>query len=108
MPNARPFASDIEVRFTAPAARSIRPSDVDTVVRILAERIAALRQRDPASVDVSRPFNELGVDSLDAMTLLGDVEECFGVVLDAAEIYEHPTPVALARAIVARSPAHAA
>ena len=108
MSSARPIASGFTALPAAPMARPVRLGDADAVVRVLAECIAALRQRDPDSVDVSRPFNELGVDSLDAMTLLGEVEERFGVVLDAAEIYEHPTPAALARAIALRSQAHAA
>lgn len=98
---------DADIPLAAMAGCTSRPQ-AGAIVRVLAERIAALRRLDPADIDTERSFNELGVDSLDAMTLLGDIEERFGVVLDAAEIYDHPTPAALARAIAARSSAHAA
>lgn len=76
------------------------------VTALLVARIAILRKRDPASVDPSRPFNELGIDSLDAVTLVGDIEDRFAIAIDPAELFDHPTPCDLARMIAARSASH--
>lgn len=77
------------------------------VCALLVARIAALRKRDPAAIDPDRPFNELGVDSLDAVTLVGDIEERFAIAIDPIELFDHPTPSELARMIAARSAGHA-
>lgn len=82
-----------------------RPS-LPEVVAFLVERIAVLRRRAPADVDPAMAFNALGIDSLDAITLMGDIESHFGMTIDPSEIFDHPTPRDLAQAIVERSHHH--
>ncbi len=72
----------------------------------LVERIAALRHRSPADIDPAMPFNALGIDSLDAISLVGDIETRFRLSIDPNEIFDHPTPQVLARAIVHRINRH--
>lgn len=69
-------------------------------------QIAGLRKRDPSSIDPSRPFNELGIDSLDAITLIGDLEARLGIRLDPAELFDYPTPNDLCRMLIARISTH--
>lgn len=73
------------------------PRDATTIERFVLERLSQLRKRPLAELDPERPFNELGVDSLDAVSLTGELEERLGVTIDPAELFDHPTPRALAR-----------
>lgn len=66
---------------------------------LIVTELAKLRQRDPATIDPSRMFNELAVDSLDAVSLTGLVAETYGITLDPTELYEFPSPRALAARI---------
>ena len=53
------------------------------------EAIAKIKDIDPEQIDPNDSFEELGVDSVDAMELLFEVEEQFDVVIpdeEAAEI----------------------
>lgn len=79
---------------------------VDEVLAFLLVRIAELRRRDAAGIDPAAPFNALGVDSLDAITLVGDIEERYRIAVDPGEMFDHPTPLALAAAIAARRSDH--
>ncbi|MBN8525055.1 MAG: acyl carrier protein [Planctomycetes bacterium] len=62
-----------------------------------------MRRREPASIDPLRPFNELGIDSLDAITLTGELERDLGCSIDPAVILEHPTPHAFAIHLASRT-----
>jgi acyl carrier protein len=42
-------------------------------------------------VDPSRSLLELGLDSLDAAKLVGDLEDRFGCVISPGLFFEHPT-----------------
>lgn len=69
------------------------PAAIETLI---IGHLARMRAREPAAIDPLRPFNELGVDSLDAITLTGDLERDLGRDIDPAVILEHPTPRAFA------------
>ena len=51
---------------------------------------------DPTEMSRDRPFAELGVDSLTAVELSGELEQEFGVPLPAIVAWNHPTPASLA------------
>lgn len=59
--------------------------------------IGGRRRCPPAELSPELPFNELGIDSLDAMTLAAELEETLGRQVDPGLLFEHPTPRALAR-----------
>lgn len=52
---------------------------------------------DAAEADRNRPFAELGLDSLTAVELSGELEEAFEVPLPPIVAWNYPTPAALAR-----------
>lgn len=79
---------------------------LEEATAFLVERIADLRRRAPADIDPMMAFNVLGIDSLDAITLMGEIETRFRLTIDPSEIFDHPTPCELARAIIERSPRH--
>ncbi|MEV4702009.1 acyl carrier protein [Actinoplanes sp. NPDC049316] len=63
----------------------------ETVRAWLVDRVAFYLERPAADIDVSAPLVDLGLDSVYALTLCGDVEDRFGVVVEATMAWDHPT-----------------
>ncbi|GAA2077510.1 acyl carrier protein [Streptomyces albiaxialis] len=62
----------------------------------LAERIALYLKRQPAEIDPTVPLAEYGLDSVAALSLCGDIEEDYDVVLEPTVAWDYPTVGALA------------
>ncbi|WP_329008151.1 SDR family NAD(P)-dependent oxidoreductase [Micromonospora rifamycinica] len=61
-------------------------------------RVATVLGYDATTtVDVQRPFRELGFDSLTAVELRDALDAAVGLRLPATMVYDHPTPAVLAR-----------
>ncbi|WEB46116.1 acyltransferase domain-containing protein [Streptomyces yunnanensis] len=73
-----------------------------TLHLIRTEVASVLGYRDSAAIDPDRAFQELGFDSLLAVELRNRLNAMAGVPLPATVIFEHPTPAALAGALLAR------
>ena len=61
----------------------------------LITRLSELRSIPPGQIDDRRPFESLGVDSLLAVQLSGELEEYLGVSLAPTLLYDHPSIGAL-------------
>jgi acyl carrier protein len=57
----------------------------------LLERVAFYLERPVAEVDPGAAFTELGLDSVYALTLCGDIEDRFGLSVEATLPWDHPT-----------------
>ncbi|MGW3953152.1 acyl carrier protein [Streptomyces sp. NPDC004752] len=62
----------------------------------LAERIALYLKRQPADIDPDVPLAEYGLDSVAALSLCGDIEDDFDVVMEPTIAWDYPTVHALA------------
>ncbi|GLF95604.1 acyl carrier protein [Streptomyces yaizuensis] len=66
----------------------------------LADRIALYLKRSPSEIVPSVPLAEYGLDSVAALSLCGDIEEDFDLVLEPTVAWDYPTIDALAGHLV--------
>jgi acyl carrier protein len=66
--------------------------DFQTALRgWLVTNIAEVLEIEPASIDVTRNLDELGLDSLQSVCLAGDLEAWLGLEIPATAIWDYPT-----------------
>jgi phthiocerol/phenolphthiocerol synthesis type-I polyketide synthase D len=70
-----------------------RLSEVETRLRTILAREMGM---SPSAVNVDKPFPELGLDSMMAMTILREIRKVVGVELSANMLFNHPTIASLA------------
>ncbi len=64
---------------------------------VLAQAALVLGKSGPESVEAARYFRQLGFDSLTALEFRNRLSGALGLRLPAAVVFDHPTPVELAR-----------
>jgi acyl carrier protein len=69
----------------------------DEIVSMLAEQVADRSETSADEVDRTRRFDKLGLDSADAVRLVGELEDYVGRPLSASLPYNYPTVEQLAR-----------
>jgi acyl carrier protein len=72
------------------------PPAAPEVADWLAAQIADYRDVAVAEIDHERPLAELGLDSVYALSLCGDIEERWGLEVEPTVAWDHPTITALA------------
>ncbi|WP_370444847.1 type I polyketide synthase [Amycolatopsis sp. CA-128772] len=65
------------------------------------EAAAVLGHRGTEAIGSTRPFRDLGFDSVTAVEVRNRLREVTGLRLAATAVFDHPTPVALARFLAA-------
>ncbi|GAA3735301.1 acyl carrier protein [Plantactinospora mayteni] len=75
---------------------TIQDTSVEAIRTWLVGRIAFYLQRSAEEIDADAPLVEIGLDSVYAMTLSGDVEERFDLEVEPTMAWDHPTVNALA------------
>ncbi|MFE6871587.1 acyl carrier protein [Kitasatospora sp. NPDC057692] len=70
----------------------------------LVDRVAYYLDVTPAEVDADAELAELGLDSVYALTLCGDVEDRFGLVVEPTMAWDHPTINAITAHLVDELP----
>ena len=72
------------------------------VVEFLTARIAKMTKQVPASIGLNSVLVDLGLQSIDAVLLSGEIEDHFEIELDPATIFEHDTVGSFAAEITGR------
>ncbi|MFD5234698.1 acyl carrier protein [Streptomyces qaidamensis] len=67
----------------------------ETIRTWLTERVAYFLDVRPQDIAADDLLVEIGLDSVYALTLCGDVEEEFGILVEATLAWDHPTIDAL-------------
>ena len=63
----------------------------------LLSRIAERSSFSPEAVDIHQPFSEFGLDSLETLNLMMELEEWLGRELEATIAWDYPTVEGIAR-----------
>ena len=77
-------------------------TDAATVESWLAGRVVAYGKVDADSFTADTPLAELGLDSVYALTLCGDIEDEFALEVDPTIVWDYPTIRQLAGGISER------
>jgi polyketide synthase PksN len=88
-----------------PVPAGARTRDEAGARATLIEALAAVLGVEADRIDPDQRFQVLGVDSIVAAELMAAVNERFGTAVAPATLYDHPTPAALARHLLAQGPA---
>jgi hypothetical protein len=102
LPEARPAAPvEPDAAPSGPAQRLLGLADDERqreLVHLVRSHAAGtLGHATPEAVAASRPFRELGFDSLTAVDLRNKLTAVTGLRLPVTVVFDHPTPAALAR-----------
>ena len=57
----------------------------------LINRVATIQQQSPDDVDPDMPFSSLGLDSVDVMDLIVELDELLGIEIESTIIWDYPT-----------------
>lgn len=57
----------------------------------LVNQLADVLSLDPATVDVKQPLTRYGLDSIDAVTLVGDLEDWLDLELPSTLLWDYPS-----------------
>jgi len=77
-------------------------TSAQTLMDFLCEQVARRSKVPPHKITPEAPLAALGLESIDAVLLCGDVEDHFQVEVDPADIFDHDTLGSFADAILAR------
>jgi acyl carrier protein len=66
-------------------------ADRRATLRWLTARLASYLEVSAAAIDPMLPLAEMGVDSVHAVSLVGDVEAHFDIDVDPTMIFDYPT-----------------
>jgi len=78
-------------------------TDSNALQEWLRERVAAYGDVPADDIDVDAHLTDLGLDSVYALTLCGDIEDAFNIDLDPSVIWDHDTIHSLAVALAGMS-----
>ncbi|WP_272010048.1 acyl carrier protein [Roseovarius sp. ZX-A-9] len=72
------------------------------IVSFLTDAIARFTKQPAAGISQDAVLVDLGLQSIDAVLLSGEVEDHFGIELDPATIFEHETLESFAQEVTRR------
>src|SRR5688572_12796208 len=91
------ITDDLQTGGAAAAADGHQRRTEEDIQAWLIANIAAIVEIDPKDIDVSKPLEYYGMDSMQAMHLSGDLEEWMGRTLSPTVVWDYPTIDLLAK-----------
>jgi acyl carrier protein len=85
---------------TPPSGSDRRPPEPRSAADVeqwMVEYLARLLHTPADQIDVTVPFEQFALDSVQAVGMTGDLEEWLGVPVDPMAVYDHPTIERLAK-----------
>ncbi|MBV6757501.1 acyl carrier protein [Rhodococcus sp. USK10] len=86
-----------------PVPEQITRRDLAPVIDWLARRVADHTERPVHDVDPHLPLAELGIESVSAVSLCGEIEDRWDLELDPTVVFDYPTIAELAVFVVAET-----
>ncbi|KAF0960785.1 acyl carrier protein [Rhodococcus sp. T7] len=86
-----------------PVPQQITRRDLAPVIGWLAGRVADHTERPVRDVDPHLPLAELGIESVSAVSLCGEIEDRWDLELDPTVVFDYPTIAELAVFVVAET-----
>ena len=77
-------------------------SQKNQLIKFLYEQLAQRSDLPVESITPETQLTDLGIQSIDAVLLCGEIEDRFAVEMDPADIFEHDTVGAFAQSILTR------
>ncbi|QIE42979.1 acyl carrier protein (plasmid) [Rhodobacteraceae bacterium SC52] len=79
-------------------------SDVNetALFSFLREQIAQRTRSEPETISEDMTLSDIGLQSIDAVLVCGEVEDRFNVEIDPAEIFEHDSLREFAQSVLSR------
>lgn len=68
-----------------------KPGSADDIKRWLANKVAAVLKIDASAIEFNTSFAKLGLDSLAAITISGELEHWLEMEVDATILYQYAT-----------------
>ena len=66
-------------------------SPVQAIQQWLVSQLADVLSIDPSTIEVSQPLTRYGLDSIDAVRLVGDLEDWLDLELPSTLLWDYPT-----------------
>ena len=66
-------------------------SPVQAIQQWLVSQLADVLSIDPSTIEVPQPLTRYGLDSIDAVTLVGDLEDWLDLELPSTLLWDYPT-----------------
>jgi len=74
----------------------VSPRTAEELQRWLVERVASFLEVTPADIDVRAPFQHYGLDSMEQLRIIGELETWLGGEYEETLLRQYPTIEALA------------
>ncbi|WP_424187267.1 beta-ketoacyl synthase N-terminal-like domain-containing protein [Actinokineospora sp. G85] len=100
----RAAAAAVPAAGIAESLRGLSAGDrLDALLAVVRERAAAvLGHATPDAITADQAFRDLGFDSLTSVELRNALAAATGLTLPATVVFDHPTPLALAKQVLAK------
>jgi acyl carrier protein len=86
-----------------PASRTVALRTPAEIEEWFVATLSRELQIPPERIDVSAPFETIGLDSVTAVGMTGSLEDWLGLPIDPMMIYDYPTIEALAKHLAERT-----